>query len=259
MTTFSTVSEEHVETIRKANDKSRSLDPIPTKILKQHLLTLLPVIRRMINASLNKAIIPSVFIQARLTPILKKPSLDKDSLWNYRHISNLAFISKMIGGLVDLQITAHVENKNLNEVMQAAYRQHHSTETAWVCLHNDILTAIDNMAVLLDYGVPKGSVLGPKFFALYMLDQHWLPIKKRIEYKILVLTFKCVHNLAPVYLTELLHNRTNKVTRADNKNLLVVPKIKKSPFEGAKFQLYSTFSLEPVAQPPQTCFKFRNV
>ena len=115
MTTFSTVSEKDVKKIRKATDKSRSLDPIPTKILKQHLLTLLPVITRMINASLNKAIMPSVFKQARLTPILKKPSLDKDSLRNYRHISNLAFISKMIGRLVDLQITAHVQNNNLNE------------------------------------------------------------------------------------------------------------------------------------------------
>ena len=222
MTTFSTVSEEDVEKIRKATDNSCSLDPIPTKILKQHLLTLLPVITRMINASLNKAIMSSVFTQARPTLILKKSSLDKDSLRNYRHISNLAFVSKMIGRLVDLQ------NNNLNEVMQAAYRQHHSTESAWVCLHNDILTAIDNnMAVLLvclglsaafdtvdhdillqrlehrlditgkclqwlstylkdrtfrvhvngqmsnnhnlDYGVPQGSVLGPKLFTLYML------------------------------------------------------------------------------------------
>ena len=84
-----------------------------------------------------------------------------------------------------------------------------------------------------------------------MKDLHWLPIKKRIEYKILVLTFKCVHHPTPAYLTELLHNRTNKGTRADNKNLLVVPKVNKSTLDAwAKFQFYSTFSLEPAAQPP---------
>ena len=93
---------------------------------------------------------PSVLKQAILTPILKKPSLDKDSLQNYHPIFNLAFISQMIKRVVDHEITAHVENNNLNEVMQSAYRQHHSTETAWVRLHNDIFTAIDNnMAVLL--------------------------------------------------------------------------------------------------------------
>ena len=130
-TSFSTVTEEDVEKmVRKANDKSCSLDPIATKILKQYLLTLLPVITRMINASLNKAIMPSVFKQAILIPILKKPSLDKDSLQNYRPISNLAFISKMIERVVDHQITAHIENNNLNEVIHSAYRQHHSTENS---------------------------------------------------------------------------------------------------------------------------------
>ena len=70
---------------------------------------------------------------------------------------------------------------------------------------------------------------------------HWLPIKKQIEYKILVLTFKCVHNLAPAYLTELLRNRTNKGTRADNNNLLVVPKVKKSTFGGRSFSFTAPF------------------
>ena len=74
-----------------------------------------------------------------------------------------------------------------------------------------------------------------------MKDLHWLPVKKRIEYKILVLTFKCVHNLAPAYLTELLHNRINKRTRADNNNLLVVPKVKKSTFGGRSFSFTGPF------------------
>ena len=74
-----------------------------------------------------------------------------------------------------------------------------------------------------------------------MKDLHWLPIKKRIEYKILLLTFKCVYNLAPAYMTELLHNRTNKGTRAHKKNLLVVPKFKKLTFGGQSFSFTAPF------------------
>ena len=33
---------------------------------------------------------------------------------------------------------------------------------------------------------------------------HWLPIEFRIKYKINLLTFKCLHNLAPIYLQDLL-------------------------------------------------------
>ena len=32
---------------------------------------------------------------------------------------------------------------------------------------------------------------------------HWLPVQKRIEYKILTLVFKALHNMAPKYLQEL--------------------------------------------------------
>ena len=33
---------------------------------------------------------------------------------------------------------------------------------------------------------------------------HWLPIKQRIDYKIALLTFNCLHGLAPQYLIELI-------------------------------------------------------
>jgi hypothetical protein len=52
-------------------------------------------------------------------------------------------------------------------------------------------------------------------------------VKKRIEYKILLLVFKCLQGTAPEYLSELLKKRENKGTRADDKNLLVIPRFKK--------------------------------
>ena len=45
-----------------------------------------------------------------------------------------------------------------------------------------------------------------------------VPIKRRIEFKILLLTFKCVHGSAPRYLTDLVHKRKNKETRAVSKS-----------------------------------------
>ena len=39
----------------------------------------------------------------------------------------------------------------------------------------------------------------------YLLDLHWLPVKFRIMFKILTITFKCLHqNDSPVYLSEML-------------------------------------------------------
>ena len=38
-------------------------------------------------------------------------------------------------------------------------------------------------------------------------ELHWLPIDRRIVYKVLVITYKALHGLAPVYLAELLAPR----------------------------------------------------
>ena len=38
---------------------------------------------------------------------------------------------------------------------------------------------------------------------------HWLPVEKRIQYKILLLTYKCLHARAPTYLSDLLTCQKN--------------------------------------------------
>ena len=54
---------------------------------------------------------------------------------------------------------------------------------------------------------------------------HWLPVKFRIQFKINLLTYKCLNNLAPSYLSDLLHVRISKrKTRSAEKYLLDEPK-----------------------------------
>ena len=69
---------------------------------------------------------------------------------NFRPISNLVYISKLIERVIASRLHSHMTNNNLYEELQSAYRKFHSTETALTCVHDDILRAIDgNKSVLL--------------------------------------------------------------------------------------------------------------
>ncbi|KAI5608133.1 hypothetical protein C0J50_9626, partial [Silurus asotus] len=65
---------------------------------------------------------------------------------------------------------------------------------------------------------------------------HWLPVKFRIDYKLLLLTYKALNGLAPIYLSSLL-TRYNppRSLRSQNSGLLVVPRIAKSTKGGRAF------------------------
>ncbi len=65
---------------------------------------------------------------------------------------------------------------------------------------------------------------------------HWLPIKYRISYNILLLTYKALNGLVPAYLTSLLsHYNPSRSLRSQNSGLLVVPRIAKSTKGGRAF------------------------
>ena len=61
------------------------------------------------------------------------------------------------------------------------------------------LQYLQNSAARLLTGKRKFDHITPELKKL-----HWLPVKQRIQYKILLLTFKCLHGMAPAYLKELL-------------------------------------------------------
>ncbi|XP_072050162.1 uncharacterized protein [Amphiura filiformis] len=70
--------------IAKCPTKSCPLDPMPTWLVKQHLETLAPILTAIVNVSLSSGVFPAELSKAVITPVLKKPSLDRNLLSNYR-------------------------------------------------------------------------------------------------------------------------------------------------------------------------------
>ena len=68
-------------------------------------------------------------------------------------------------------------------------------------------------------------------------DLHWLPIRKRIEFKILLLTFKCMQGCAPLYLRKLLVKQAN--TRTLRSNVLQIPNTNLKRFGDKAFCAYA--------------------
>ena len=118
-----------LELILKTASKSCKLDRIPTSLTKQYLYALVPVITKIINTSLTTGIVPDCFKSAIVKPLLKKPGLGVNDLKNFRSVSNLPFLSKILEKVVLAQLESHLSRNNLREVCQSAYRQNHSTET----------------------------------------------------------------------------------------------------------------------------------
>ena len=79
---------------------------------------------------------------------------------------------------------------------------------------------------------------------------HWLPVKQRIVYKLMTLTFQCLHNLAPPYLSELIvPYQPSRSLRSSDSHLLTVPKTKKKSygdraFKNAAPKLWNTMPLD---------------
>ena len=105
---------------------------------------------------------PSSMKNGVLSPLLKKPSLHFEIFSNFRPVSNLKFLSKVIEKVAAMRLTNYFCDNDLNESLQSAYKKHHDCKTALLRVQNDILKSIDDkkcvVLLLLDLSAAFGTV-----------------------------------------------------------------------------------------------------
>ena len=144
---FTPMSQDEVGTVISGlKSKSCELDPIPTTILKVMLPKILPLITKIVNKSLGEGVFCREWKTAVVRPLLKKAGLDL-TFANYRPVSNLTFISKVIERCMLLQVSKHCEKYHLQPDYQSAYREHYSCETAILKISNDILWGMESQSI----------------------------------------------------------------------------------------------------------------
>ena len=152
---FSAVGLHQLTSIISSSKSSKSstclLDPIPTRLLKEVVPVIVTSLLDMIILSLLSGYVPQSFKVAAIKTLLKKPTLDPGVLANYRPISNLPFLSKILEKVVAKQLCDFLHNNSLFEDFHSGLRVNHSTDTALVKVNNDLLILTMDLSLYLYY------------------------------------------------------------------------------------------------------------
>ena len=117
-------------------NKSSGPDRIPNKLLKMTAILIAKPLATLYNKSLQLGLFPSSWKKACITPIFKQKGSSSDP-HNYRPISLLPNLSKILEKLVFSKIYAHLTEK------QSGYRPGHSTQLQLLYLTHQLYSALD--------------------------------------------------------------------------------------------------------------------
>ena len=179
-------------------------------------------------------------------------------------------------------------NLHVNNICRAAshalykigkIRNHLDMKTTEMLVHAFVSSRIDSCNSLL-YGLPDCQLnklqriqnsaarlitRSKKFTHITpILHQlHWLPVKSRINFKVLLLTFKCVHGIAPTYLQDLINMYTpSRSLRSSSMSLLLSPSVSTKSYGHRSFQFSAALlwnNLPTYIKEAQTVTSFKTL
>ena len=153
--------------------KSTGLDNIGPKILKISANIIAPSLVYIVNKSITSGSFPSLWKEAKVKPLFK--SGDRDDINNYRPISILPTLSKLIEKWVDINFSLFLNNFNLLHKSQSGFRAKHSTESALILM-------VDSWLKALNAGKLIGTVM-VDFRKAFDLVDHQILLRKLQSYK----------------------------------------------------------------------------
>ena len=119
-------------------NKSTGLDGINARFLRDGALELKFVLTFIVNLSIKTNTVPIEFKQTRVTPLFKKN--DRMEISNYRPVSILNVVSKVLERAVYVQLEKYLKDNNILYNHQSGFRKAHSTETCLIDLTDTIRT-----------------------------------------------------------------------------------------------------------------------
>ena len=138
-----TADDDEVETQIKClkNNKASGPNSIPTSIFKNFQKSLSVPLAEIINLSFNEGKFPTQLKSANVIPVFKKG--DKLEVNNYRPISLISNISKIIEKLIHRRLNSFLEKNNIFYPFQFGFRDRHSTSNAFIEITDKIMKACD--------------------------------------------------------------------------------------------------------------------
>ena len=144
---FNTIEEVFVHKYLRSmkTNKAIGLDKISSRLLKDSVDVITPCLTYLLNKSLSSSTFPTAWKKGKVVPIFKSGS--RCDISNYRPITILPTLSKILEKAVHLQLYAYFQENNLLSSEQFGFRPHLSTDVALTQLSENILDNLDNCSV----------------------------------------------------------------------------------------------------------------